>query len=400
MGLAVAVYNVDVSAWEPLLEPVLEDATSGCNLWSIDAEVVLHPGVSDVEAADTDSLDSIIATEVDSEARQPPGMLCSLSSRDPLNLTVTTNALESLLQSAFVAGVKEESIAKAAASSSIMTAVGSLSGDAAQHDGSAIERTFHAFELENATGHGLSIVLGPTMESAAESFETTVPANESCPLPFVQLMTQRSRMRALTLNEQSSARCFSFQLEGCHPVQGIPVDCTGNRAYRLKPLDPRRPSMWIVVEVSLRRAVKVVTVRSGLKITNGMKRPLEIGFAPPVAAAAAAATAASASDNTDAAGQSLPEPVSLCVLLPGDSYSVPIVVAYRGFLVRPAGLAYDWSKATITFRRGDMQIASCAPLQVGAPAADNVAVLSDASDLGPPFRMQARVTREHFMGVA
>lgn len=73
-------------------------------------------------------------------------------------------------------------------------------------------------------------------------------------------------MRALTLNEQKFSRSFSFNIEGCKPVNGIPVDCSGNRAYRLQPMSPQHPAMWVVVEVSLRRAVKVVTIRSGFKV--------------------------------------------------------------------------------------------------------------------------------------
>lgn len=150
----MAIYNVDVSAWEPFLEPVLDDSSSHCELWSLDASVTIQPP----EKPDESSCLTLPGGEDETATASPAQTLCSVSSSDPLNLTVTSNALDALLQSAFVVGDET-------ADETCLTLE--------RGNGSTVEqRSFAAFELMNATGHKVHVVLGSSFH-ADDTYEVS-----------------------------------------------------------------------------------------------------------------------------------------------------------------------------------------------------------------------------------
>lgn len=152
VGLALAIYNVDVSAWEPFLEPVLDEASSRCELWSIDAHLTIQPS----KASDASTREDALALALEeTRTATPPAILCAISSSDPLNLTVTSNGLDALLQSAFVAGD---------------TSGGHKTSTVVLGDQMAVERSFAAFELQNSSGHMVHVVLGDSFD-AGNTFE-------------------------------------------------------------------------------------------------------------------------------------------------------------------------------------------------------------------------------------
>lgn len=381
LGLAVAYYNAAVSAWEPLLEPLVDRKTQGATPWELSGHVWVNPsGESDGEegvrgsnrsngngsgtidpAADsllrrsssvspdaqqqsTNGDDELTELNAADDTLEPEGQLPHVScilSGERMELTVSNALYRTIMDCVFVAGEAKQ-VERAARA----YALGSRSGNvldvldalpAADAVAAGEERHFAAFRLRNITGHDLEYSL--EAQFGAHGTRGHVAEGASVPLDFALEEDVTRPMRALTIHHAAPHRRLSFLIAGCRPVENVAVDVVGEYAKPLQLLSgDGKQRLWICIEVALVGATKVITVRSTFQIQNELEIPLDVAY-------------------TSRQG----ELVELADVSPGERYSLPLTVAYHGFHVRPAGLAYDYCKEALSWHISERQFAHCLP---------------------------------------
>lgn len=89
--------------------------------------------------------------------------------------------------------------------------------------------------------------------------------NESVPLEFALDEGANRPMRALTIHHVEPHRRLSLLIDGCKPVDNIPVDIVGEYARGLWHA-PSNKLLYFCIDVSLLGATKIVTIRSTFQV--------------------------------------------------------------------------------------------------------------------------------------
>jgi hypothetical protein len=359
LGLAVAYYNAAVSAWEPLLEPAVDRKWQAATPWELRAHLWVNhdpDGSGDANSSATSAQpavrsfsaspppDDAVTEEQEDELRELneatdtleygelPGLSCLLSG-ERMELTVSNALYRTIMDCVFVAG--EAAQQERAVAGRRKAPLSAMPEASVVHNGTE-ERHFAAFRLQNVTGHDLKLSLSPKYDAGLAQL---VAEGDCVPLDFELDQDAARPMRALTIHHASPHRRLSLLIEGCQPVEDMAVDVVGAyaRPLILEGGDGAR-RMWICTEVSLVGATKVVSIRSTFQVQNELEIPLDIAY-------------------TNRAGAI----VELADVAPGDCYSLPLTVAYQGFHVRPAGLAYSYCQETLGWHYADRQFAHCQP---------------------------------------
>ena len=106
----------------------------------------------------------------------------------------------------------------------------------------------------------------------------------------------------------------------------------------------------------MKGAIKVVTLRSTFVVHNSLHVPLDLGCSQ---------------------GNQM---LTLTQVQPGESYSLPLTVAVRGFHVRPSGLAYEWNAEPLAFTaKRSLQAVACPNVEL--PARERTATAADVNDV-------------------
>eukprot|EP00049_Salpingoeca_infusionum_P002983 m.61945 g.61945 ORF g.61945 m.61945 type:complete len:3627 (-) comp11888_c0_seq2:204-11084(-) len=380
LQLVASYYNPRVSNWEPLLEPLINSSMRP-EIWELEAYIGLQQGkeakpyVSATESQQL-ALNALPDTNHHSEdaaadAAPPvlhdvgdeiPSMLIVANAAKRLELTFSTALYEALMTSVFVAGEEARDkqlgvshgadddddddndhvsdavlLALRAAPSSRVAEITVPHEESSESHAMSpqvspnenlvtVQRQFVGYVLVNETGHTATV-----MAFNGESFgqSQAVDMGEAVPLVFAEdkgkhSTQNKTQLRALAFQATNHKRIIAIDIDGCELIQNVEVQRVGRFAFRTCVLRSSHP-VWVTVEVRMRNAIKVVTVRSCLRLKNSLNIPLQVAA------------------KTHAGYQVLP------TVEPGKEFSLPLIVAYTGFVVKPSGLSYNWCSEVIKY---------------------------------------------------
>ncbi|KZT02705.1 vacuolar protein sorting-associated protein 13 [Laetiporus sulphureus 93-53] len=260
LGIHISYWNISNSHWEPLIDP-----------WTFTV--------------------SITKTSV------PDGMESSISSRDRLDINVTTTFVELAISTMKMLGQEGASVLRKARGS------------------------YAPYRIFNRTGS--SIFVWSDVDGSTHVKETTskqITSGKMADWRFDDWKTMREHVTS------SGHNSIGLQFIGkpWEPLRSIPLDREGEFTFSLRPRTDKYAHR-LLVEVRVQGNVKVVTLRSIYRVVNDTLYPLELTL-------------------VDEAGQ----PVhSVEKIAPGQDYALPIEAVNRDRIrVQPdRGFGYKWSHA-------------------------------------------------------
>jgi hypothetical protein len=314
LTLSLAYYNLAVSCWEPVIEPVQDHEAHKVSPWVLRAigQLFAAPTAAAAAAAaaalpddqDLTILDeSFVGTEVsadqgDGQQPQPedqadagPPSFLTIISDNALELTVSHAFLDAMLRSAFVAGAPKQHAAAsdgvlhlnpeaviignnglpAAAASAVQPALSSIvSGSqllpsAAWNDDvdeeleGVLHGRGHQFVLVNETGFTVHFAVGSTLQDAPTQ---TLHHHHCTPLEFHQGLEPSAIVSTMSDIER---RDISIRIDEWQPLEHLLVEAVGASVYPMKAARSEQ-FVLLVVDVAVVKAVKRVVLRSALTV--------------------------------------------------------------------------------------------------------------------------------------
>ncbi|CAH0605439.1 unnamed protein product [Chrysodeixis includens] len=278
-AMQVSYYNIARAVWEPLIEPVevLKDYQYKHVPWELKMEVVMRPR----EALSIDGADE--AATLQAVAQRQANMTVTLSSGEPLEITVTRTGMEVLTQlgNSFSAAVADET--------SVVTKA------KADEKSSEKKKYFGApYVMHNATGltaklllmdnHDFAVCL--TDEYVCSDYREVVLEPGAC----VPLQLRHGGLNLMKLNEPPPPLKLNVQIVEIDEEVQIPVERADKRYFTLgrkassatgernvphvAAMEPR----GLISDVVMQDAALHIYLRSVLQVENALSHPVAVYY--------------------------------------------------------------------------------------------------------------------------
>ncbi|XP_049694728.2 intermembrane lipid transfer protein Vps13 isoform X2 [Helicoverpa armigera] len=269
-AMQVSYYNIERAVWEPLIEPVevLKDYQYKHVPWELKMEIVMHTQEGHASIDTTDE-----AANLQTVAQRQANKTITLSSSEPLEITITRTGMEvlTLLGNSFSSSIAEGASEGATVSKSKFD---------------SFEKTFHGapYVLHNCTGltaklilndnHDFSVCL--TEEYVSSDYREVVLEPGAC----VPLQLKHGGLNLMKLNEPPPPLKLNVKIVEIDDDVQIPVDRADKRYFPLgrklagsvpeknvphvAAVEPR----GLISEVVMQEAALHIYLRSVVQVTN------------------------------------------------------------------------------------------------------------------------------------
>ncbi|CAH0407407.1 unnamed protein product [Chilo suppressalis] len=267
-AMQVSYYNIGRAVWEPLIEPVevLKDYQYKHVPWELKMEVVMHAQESQASIDTTDE-----AANMQAVAQRQANKTITISSSEPLEITITRSGMEVLTQlgNSFSAAIAETTTMKSKAD---------------MNNGSASKYFGAPYVLHNCTGltaklmlqdnHDFSVFL--TDEYVASDYrEVVLESGASVPLQL-----KHGGLNLMKLNEPPPPLKLNVQIVEMNEEVRIPVERADKRYFTLGRKQPggsleknvphvaAAEPRGLISDIVMQEAALQIYLRSIVQVTN------------------------------------------------------------------------------------------------------------------------------------